>query len=132
MAGRTCLSYSAWIDKKDRESIEHYKNSDVAGNTRDNSDQWHVRRAEYPHHMETEKLTSSLRNACHQPGGKKSKSPGSSIAVIASGTTSFQNWGNSSDGSTAKTSTWEVLDNCGTSLFVEGLRWEMVYNAEDS
>jgi hypothetical protein len=120
------------MGKKERKSIERYENSDVAGNTKDDIDQRHVRYAEHHHHMETEKLTSSLRNACHQPGGKKSKSPGSSVAVIASGTTSSQNRGNSSDGCLVKTSTWEVLDNCGTCLFTEGLRWETVYNAEET
>ena len=131
-AGRTCLPYRRWIDKKERKSIECYGNSDVAGNTKDDIDQRHVYDAKHHHHMETEKLTSSLRNACHQPGGKKSKSPGSSVAAMASGTTSSQNRGNSSEGRAAKTSTWEVLDNCGTCLLTEGLRWETVYNAEDA
>ena len=93
------------VDKKGKKSIEHYENSDVAESTKDDIDQRHVQYAEHHHHMETEKLTSSLRNACHQPGGKKSKSPGSSVAVIASGITSSQNRGNSSDGLVAKTFT---------------------------
>ena len=132
--GRTNLSIIQNVDRRERQervSIEHYESSDVAGDAKDEIDQGHVRYSEHHHHMETEKLTSSLRNACHQPGGKKSKSPGSSVAVIASGTTSSQNRGNLSE-SAAKTSTWEVLDNCGNCLFVEGLRWETVYSAEDT
>ena len=112
--------------------MEMYENSDVARNTKSDIDRWHVRSSQHHHHMETEKLTSSLRKACHQPGGKKSKSPGSSVAIMASGATSSQNRGNSSDELVAKTSTREVLDNCGISLFIEGLCWEMVYNAGDA
>lgn len=41
--------------------------------------------------METEKLTDSLRIACHQPGGKKSISPSSKTALIATGTTVLEN-----------------------------------------
>ena len=37
--------------------------------------------------MEIEKLVVSLRIACHQPGGKKSISPGPNVAVIDEGTT---------------------------------------------
>lgn len=124
MVEKTCLPYRTWIDKKEQKVIEMYENleSCVVRNTRDDLDQRHVHFSEHHHHMETEKLTSSLRNACHHPGGKKSKSPGSSVAVMASGTTSFQNLGNSLDVSAAKTSTFEVLDICGASLFAEGLR----------
>jgi len=60
-----------WEDRKERKSIEQCENSDVAGNAKDDIDQRHVGLStEHHHHMETEKLTSSLRNACHQPGGK--------------------------------------------------------------
>ena len=112
-----------------------YENSDVGRTrkaTKGGIDQWHVQYfRDRHHHIETEKLTSSLRKACHQPGGKKSKSPGSSVAVMASGTTSFQKRGNSSDVSVVKTSTREVLESCETCLFIEWLRWETRYNAGD-
>jgi hypothetical protein len=104
--GRTNLSIIQNVDRREREGeCQQYESSVVAGNTKDNIDQGHVQQSESHHHMETEKLTSSLLNACHQPGGKKSKSPGSSVVVIASGTTSSQNRGNSFDGFVAKTST---------------------------
>lgn len=124
MVEQTCLPYRTRIDKKEQKIMEMYGNleSCVVRNTKNDLDQMHVQSSENHHHMETEKLTSSLRNACHHPGGKKSKSPGSSVAVMASGTTSFQNPGNSLDVSAAKTSTFEVLDSCDASLFIEGLR----------
>lgn len=79
----------------------------------------------HQNHIETEKLISSLLNACHQPGGKNSKSPGSSVADIAAGTTSFQNSGKSSPGE--NTSMREVLlmfapglcDACEGYVFIE-------------
>lgn len=48
-------------------------------------------RRRFQNHIDTEKLVSSLRIACHHPGGKNNKSPGSRITAIARGTTFSQN-----------------------------------------
>lgn len=72
-------------------------------------------------HIDTEKLFSSLRIACHHPGGKKSKSPGSSVALIAFGATFSQKSGSCPGTGVAKTSTQDVLLIDGLVVFVAGL-----------
>ena len=58
--------------------------------------------------MDTLKLRVRLRIACHQRGGKKSKSPGSRTAVIACGSTSSMNrLGGCRE--VSNTSTWDVF-----------------------
>ena len=79
-------------------------------------------------HIETEKLIPSLFIACHHPGGKNSKSPGSKVTDSAQGTARSQNRGYSdllseaSSGDDTRTSTREVLLNDGLSLFAAGFR----------
>lgn len=69
--------------------------------------------------METEKLVSSLRIACHHPGGKNNKSPGLSVTVVAWDTACSQKSGNSGllaatpSGEVGNTSTRDVLLNEG-------------------
>lgn len=59
---------------------------------------------------EKEKLVVSLLMACHQPGGKKSMSPGPNVAVIAAGMTLCTKSGYSCRWcASAKTSTLDVL-----------------------
>lgn len=75
--------------------------------------------------MDTEKLFSSLRIACHHPGGKNNKSPGSNVALIAFEGTFSQKSGCAvtSDPGTeaAKTSTRDVLLMDGLVVFAAGL-----------
>lgn len=70
-------------------------------------------------HMETEKLVSSARMLCHQPGGIKRRSPGSSVSWRAIGTTWSQKSLKSSlrAASAEKTSTSDVLLIDGFVLF---------------
>ena len=76
--------------------------------------------------MDTEKLVSSLRIACHHPGGKNNRSPGSSVTDIAEGTAWLQKSGkldllaSMSSGAERKMSTWDVLLMDGLSLLVAG------------
>ena len=55
-------------------------------------------------HIDTEKLVSSLRKACHQAGGKNNRSPASSVTHMASGTTRFAKDGYLSSEASEKTS----------------------------
>ena len=67
--------------------------------------------------METLALVSSLLMACHQPGGKNSRSPGSNTALIAWGCTWVKNLGNFSRVSL-------VNEKTGTRLVLESKDWD--------
>lgn len=77
------------------------------------------------YHIDTEMLTSSLRMACHHPGGKRSKSPGCRVTHWADdGTTRSWNSGNVSSGCAVveeKTSTREVFDKERSCGYIQGV-----------
>ena len=86
---------------------------------------------QYQNHIDTEKLISSLLMACHQPGGKNKTSPGSSVALNASGTASLQNKGNLTLFRSENTSTCAVLVIEGANEFAAGLRVHSVSDTPD-
>ena len=71
---------------------------------------------------EGEAIFNSVCIACHQPGGKKSTSPGASVAAIACGATFRTNSGSSAG--SAKTSSADVLLRSGAVELDAGLREE--------